>query len=192
MKKLIAVVLAVSLVLILVLGSGIALADKPEGKGNGAPSGRHYNLNIIGVPNQKNANFDGGNGARIFVDRTGQTLFYVQAGDSYQILDHDGTDGKVGQSRVSPGIILPYSSGEWDVEIWVRLVGPVDSEINWKSYYWDGTSMWVKFADFNLEKSSKFSLKTGQLLANGYEDILWELNPLNKFRILQMRIYVNG
>ncbi len=31
--------------------------------GNGAPSGAHYSLNIIGAPNPKNVNFDGGNGA---------------------------------------------------------------------------------------------------------------------------------
>ena len=33
--------------------------------GNGAPSGAHYNLNIIGVPKDKSADFSGGNGGRI-------------------------------------------------------------------------------------------------------------------------------
>src|SRR5512137_1052265 len=74
-------------------------------KGNGAPNGPHYNLNIIGVPNEKNVNFDGGNGARIFVSRTGQTQFYVHGGSSYAILDHDGTDGKVGTSLSDAGIV---------------------------------------------------------------------------------------
>jgi hypothetical protein len=32
--------------------------------GNGAPSGAHYTLNIIGVPKDKSANFDGDNGHR--------------------------------------------------------------------------------------------------------------------------------
>ena len=41
--------------------------------GNGAPSGAHYTLNIIGMSKDKAADFDGGSGHRIFVDlgRTG-------------------------------------------------------------------------------------------------------------------------
>src|SRR5438445_10399461 len=35
--------------------------------GNGAPSGAHYNLNIIGVPRDKTADMTGDNGHRIFV-----------------------------------------------------------------------------------------------------------------------------
>ena len=60
-------------------------AAKPEFKGNGLPRGKSYNLNIIGVPNVKNDNFDGGNGARIFVKRTGPTQFFVFGGDAYEI-----------------------------------------------------------------------------------------------------------
>ena len=186
MKKIIAVSLTVAMLLTLVLGTG-ALA----GTGNGAPSGQHYNLNIIGVPKGMNANFDGGNGARIFVSRTGSTQFYVHGGDSYAILDHDGTDGVVGTSRLDPGIIFPYdtTSDTWKVQIWVRLVGPKDSSIHWTSKYWDGAE-WVLFGEFTLDKSSKFSLKTGQLLMDGYQDILWQLDPVTKFRNLQMRIYL--
>src|SRR5215213_5641767 len=36
--------------------------------GNGAPSGAHYTLNIIGVPKDESPDFSGGNGHRIFVD----------------------------------------------------------------------------------------------------------------------------
>src|SRR5215212_6096604 len=36
--------------------------------GNGAPSGAHYNLNIIGMSHDKSANMTGGDGHRIFVD----------------------------------------------------------------------------------------------------------------------------
>src|SRR5262249_60391823 len=35
--------------------------------GNGAPSGSHYTLNIIGVPKGKTADMTGNNGSRIFV-----------------------------------------------------------------------------------------------------------------------------
>jgi hypothetical protein len=170
------------------------LAVKPLNKGNLAPSGQHYNLNIIGVPNEMNDNFNGGQGSRIFVSRTGTTSFYVHGGTSYQILDRDGTDGSVGSSRTAPGIIFPYDAGAtptWRVQIYVRLLGPKDSSVKWKSYYYDGTE-YILFSDFtiNRERPSKFSLKTGQLLADGYEDILWEMYDKTNFRILQMRIYL--
>ena len=41
--------------------------------GNGAPSGPHYNLNIIGVPKDKTADMTGNNGHRIFVPLLGKT-----------------------------------------------------------------------------------------------------------------------
>ena len=167
--------------------------------GNGAPSGAHKNLNIIGAPKQKNANFDGGNGSRIFVKRTGQTVFYVYGGDAYEIKDHDGTDGKVGRpgrGYANAGLVLPYEAGTsgigdggaWQVQIYMRLVGPKTSKIEWTTEYWDGDD-WVLLAEFDLTKSSKFSLKTSELLVDGYRDILWKLDPVTKFRTLQLRLY---
>ncbi|MHC4497843.1 MAG: hypothetical protein ACYS9T_05690 [Planctomycetota bacterium] len=188
MKK----VIITSLIVLMVVGIGILFA----GKGNKAPKGKHHNLNIIGVPNQKNDNFDGGNGSRIFVKRTGVTTFYVHGGNSYEVLDHDGTDGKVGEDRLNPGIIFPYDatrSPTWRVQIWVRLLGPKGSEVNWRSYYYDtGGATYVLWSEFTLKKEtpSKFTEKTGSLLRDGYQDMLWELDPVKKFRICQMRIYL--
>jgi hypothetical protein len=163
-------------------------------KGNGTPSGKHYNLNIIGVPNAKNVNFDGGEGSRIFVLRTGSTQFYVHGGTSYQILDHDGTDGKVGSGLEDPGIIFPYDANKsptWRVDIYVRLLGPKGSEANWTSYYYDAAGdAYVLYDTFHLDKSSKFSLRTNSLLADGYQDMLWVLDPVTKFRLCQMRIFL--
>ncbi len=98
----------------------LTLTSVFAGVGNGAPTGAHYNLNIIGVPKAKGDNFDGGNGARIFVSRTGSTQFYVHGGTSYEVLDHDGTDGKVGSGLTDPGIVFPYNesaSPTWRIEI---------------------------------------------------------------------------
>ena len=162
--------------------------------GNGSPSGQHYNLNIIGVPNPKNVNFGGGEGSRIFVLRTGATTFYVHGGTSYDIVDHDGTDGSVGTDRLHPGIIFPYdatASPTWRVQIWVRLQGPVDSSVHFLTKYWDGTA-YVFWDEFTLKKDapSKFTEKTGSLLADGYQDMLWVLDQKTNFRICQMRIYL--
>jgi len=179
--------------MVLLLASMIAVPVLAQNQvtGNGAPSGQHYNLNIIGVPNPKNVNFDGGNGARIFVSRTGTTQFYVHGGDSYQVLDRDGTDGKVGTGLADPGIIFPYDSttGTWQVQIWMRLVGPKDSSVTWTSAYWDG-STYVLYSTFALDKSSKFTLHTSDLLKDGYQDMLWTLDPTTNFRVCQMRIFL--
>ena len=189
MKKILAIVLAVAMVASI---AGIALAQVAE-TGNGAPSGAHYNLNIIGVPNEK-VDFDGGNGARIFVSRNGPTTFYVNGGTSYEVLDRNGTDGEVGWSRTQPGIIFPYdatATPTWRVQIWVRLEGPQGSSVQWTSAYFDGTE-YVLYDQFTLtkDKSTKFTEKTGQLLADQYQDMLWTLDQKTNFRICQMRIYL--
>jgi hypothetical protein len=187
MKKMLCALVLMSLM-------ALPLLQPVYATGNEAPSGRHFNLNIIGVPKEKNDNFDGGQGSRIFVSRTGQTQFYVHGGDSYQVLDHDGTDGKVGSGLADPGIVFPYDAAAdqtWRVQIWVRLLGPKGSEVAWTSYYYDVVGdTYVLWSSFTLDKSSKFSLRTGDLLANGYQDMLWEFAPLNNFRLCQMRIYL--
>jgi len=66
--------------------------------GNGAPSGTHYDLNIIGVSHDKNANMNQGAGNVIFVglgsdDRTVTTNIQLSSGTTFQVLDKNGTDG---------------------------------------------------------------------------------------------------
>ncbi|KIC91849.1 hypothetical protein [Flavihumibacter sp. ZG627] len=60
--------------------------------GNGAPSGAHYNLNIIGVPKGKTADMTSGNGHRIFVNLSGNTKIFLKEGDDFAVLDANGTD----------------------------------------------------------------------------------------------------
>src|SRR5437762_3195471 len=55
-----------SLVLAAVLTTGIAQAAS-AGTGNGAPSGAHYNLNIIGVDNPKTSTMSSSDRHTIFV-----------------------------------------------------------------------------------------------------------------------------
>jgi hypothetical protein len=86
--------------------------------GNGAPSGSHYNLNIIGVPHDKSPNFNGGNGGRIFVDLTGSTRIDLTKGD-YQVTDADGTDGTAGFQLPDPD----DGSGQLAYSVWIRALG---------------------------------------------------------------------
>lgn len=70
------------------------------GSGNGAPSGTHYNLNIIGT-SSKNPNLSGGSGHRIFVALNGSTkIMLCESGEDancgsggFEVLDANGTDG---------------------------------------------------------------------------------------------------
>ena len=214
MKKVFAVIIAMSLILALV-PAGVALSDKPDPgyKGNGLPKdmGKSYNFNVIAVPNQKNWDMDsGGNGKRIFILRTGKTQFYVQGGDTFAIMDHDGTDGKVGTGGspgggpgmetgiTSAGIILPYDTGTdtWDCTVYVRLLGPPDSHLQWTSYYWYddnvGGAYWAQISTFQLDRNTKFGVPTGQILKDAYKDILWEWDGKHNLRICQFRIFVGA
>ncbi len=77
--------------------TAVALAQKAQ-TGNGAPSGSHYNLNIIGVPKFKNQNMDQGSGNVIFVGLgtnletvTTKILLSQSADGSFQVLDKNGS-----------------------------------------------------------------------------------------------------
>jgi hypothetical protein len=61
--------------------------------GNGAPSGYHYNLNIICVPKGKTADMTGTQGRTIFVPCEGPTKINLIEGTDFEVLDRNGTDG---------------------------------------------------------------------------------------------------
>ncbi|MGH8003137.1 MAG: hypothetical protein ACRECJ_00215 [Limisphaerales bacterium] len=61
--------------------------------GNGALSGAHYNLNLIGVPKDKTAPMDDNSGHRIFVKLDGKTNIGLSEGLVFAVLDANGTDG---------------------------------------------------------------------------------------------------
>lgn len=69
---------------------GPAVAENPS-TGNGAPSGSHYTLNVIGVSQDKTAAMDGNNGSRIFVPLWGKAKINLTEGD-FGVLDANGTD----------------------------------------------------------------------------------------------------
>src|SRR5258706_9352718 len=95
-------------------GSGIV-----QGPGNGAPSGAHYDLNIIGVANNKTADMTGDNGHRIFVDLVGNTKINLSEGD-FQVLDANGTDGTAAFRLPNPD---PTNSGTTAYSVYARALG---------------------------------------------------------------------
>ena len=133
MKKLIAIVLAVTL---LATMSGVALADNAE-TGNGCPSGPHYNLNIIGVSNPKTADMDGSNGHVIFVDLSGHSkieLMEAPEGESFAVLDANGTDGPAVFQLPKPGLDaynVDYPEGKDTVSDYSVFVRPLGKPGGW-------------------------------------------------------------
>ena len=127
MKKVITVVLAVVLTASM---SGVVFASQEE-TGNGAPSGSHYNLNIIGVKNPKTADMDGSNGHVIFVNLSGRSKINLVEGDDYAVLDANGTDGDGALLQLPDPGLDPYVVGQdmedvdtlSDYSVFVRPLG---------------------------------------------------------------------
>jgi len=113
--------------------------------GNGAPSGSHYNLNIIGVPKDKTADMNNNDGHRIFVqliNTTGSTagdiigknftdiskvntilLAAAPTGESFRVLDANATD------KTGAVFQLPFDvSATWTV--WARALGKPGGKAN--------------------------------------------------------------
>ena len=88
--------------------------------GNGAPSGEHYNLNIIAVPHAKSGDLTGG-GNVIFVGLGTKTeavttkilLDQSTIAGVFEVLDKDGTDGEAKFSLPAPG----------GYTVWARALG---------------------------------------------------------------------
>lgn len=106
------------------------------GFGNGAPSGAHYNLNIIGVPKEKSADMTGGSGHRIFVplgsdgNASSTRIQLCEAGVggecadldplSFEVLDANGTDGQASFALPDPD---PDAGGKSVYAVYARPLG---------------------------------------------------------------------
>jgi len=101
--KRLSIVLAMASLAVAVLAPGVYA-------GNGAPSGSHYTLNIIGVPHDKSWNPKWNTGSRIFVDLSGTTKIYLcESGTTspcakggFYVVDANGTDGSATYALPTP------------------------------------------------------------------------------------------
>jgi hypothetical protein len=99
--------------------AGVATAQQST-TGNGAPSGSHYNLNIIGVSKDKSSNPDWASGNVIFVALGSKTvtvttkiLLSQAAAGVFEVTDKNGTDGEASFSLPAPGTYT----------VWARALG---------------------------------------------------------------------
>jgi len=134
--------------------------------GNGGPSGAHYNLNVIGVPKNKSANFSGGNGGRIFVDLSGTTRINLTEGD-YSVVDADGTDGTAAFQLPNPD----NGEGQLAYSVWVRALGKPGGKASMTTCFteFETASTWCNSGDMVVKLSrvaggSKFVDVSKQLL----------------------------
>jgi len=104
------------------LASTIALVPAHAGTsttGNGAPSGAHYNLNLIGVDKAKSASMTGSDTHTIFVPLSGTCKINLSEGD-FQVLDGNCTDGPAAFQLPNPD---PGNTGTTVYSVYARALG---------------------------------------------------------------------
>jgi len=136
MKKII--IFALTFAMASTLGFGVVFAGQVE-TGNGAPSGAHYTLNIIGVPKDKTADMTGNSGHRIFVPLwTMRGKILLTEGD-FQVLDANGTDGVAAFQLPNPD---ENGDGKTEYSVFVRALGKPGGYLEMMTCYTDETGTW--------------------------------------------------
>jgi len=169
MKKVVVVALTLAMVLTMALGSGAVLAGN-DLNGNGVPSGAHYNLNIIGVDNPKDVDFDGGEGHRIFVDLNGKSKIGLQEGEEFRVIDANGTGGSMAKFQLpNPD---PDNTGTTVYSVFLRVLGTPNGKIKMTTCATDPVTGELICSDFQVIEvrdspahgNNKFSNVSAELL----------------------------
>ncbi len=115
--------------LITLLGAAFAIltmmpfASIPQASfatGNGAPSGAHFNLNLIGAKTTNCPQTDSSGGNRIFVALKGDSDIFLTPGTTFQVLDNNAcTDGSALFQLPPP----TTSTGAQAYTVWARVEG---------------------------------------------------------------------
>ena len=189
--------------------------------GNGAPSGPHYNLNIIGVSHDKNPNMNGnGSGNVIFVDLgtksgvavTTKILLSQAANGVFEVLDKNGTDGEASFALPAPGTYTVWAralgtpGGQAKIATCATFVDPTtglasilcstDNEVfvrgTGKSSFRNVTSA---LTTMTLVAGSPAQLACGTTSVSLFDaclqDFLWQYDN-NGLKLLQVRFYPNS
>jgi len=175
--------------------------------GNGAPSGAHYNLNIIGVPKDKTASMTGANGHVIFTKLFGNTKIGLQEGP-FQVIDANGTDGNGALFQLpNPD---PDGDGVTAYSVFARALGKPGGSSRTTSCLTDDTGTWCSTESMVLVRGtgkSSFANVSKELLtlcldtdgdlvcdtrtslfADSEADYFWSYDN-NGLRLAQLRFY---
>lgn len=177
--------------------------------GNGAPSGYHYNLNIIGVSNT--ANFSGGKGAGgkvIFVPLSGSCKINLQQG-LFQVIDGNCVDD--GSANFQLPAADPTNTGTTTYSVWVRALGkpggssttttcatdPITNEVYCSLSQSVQTRTKGKSTFTNVSKELLYiyqdidgdgRIDRVPLFDSRLQDYYWQYDN-NKLKVLQLRFY---
>ena len=138
-------------------------ALQAQATGNGAPSGAHYNLNIIGVPKGKTADMTGSNGHRIFVPLYGTCKINLTEGD-FQVLDGNCTNGDSAFQLPNPD---PDGDGTTSYSVYSRALGKPGGSSTTTTCFTDATGTWCSIFQMVLVRDtgqSKFTNVSRELL----------------------------
>ncbi len=91
--------------------------------GNGAPSGKHFSLNLIGVPRNKTATITTGN--RIFLPLEGSAKVNLSEGP-FAVIDANGTDGTAAFQLPAPDA---DGDGVTSYSVFARALGKPNGSI---------------------------------------------------------------
>lgn len=112
-----------------------ATTGASAGTGNGAPSGQHYNLNLIGFANGQTTKTTTGTGGNvIFVPLSGHCEIDLAMG-SFAVLDNNCTDGTSAQFQLpNPDVT---NSGTTTYSVFVRALGKPGNTADMKTCAYD-------------------------------------------------------
>lgn len=174
--------------------------------GNGAPSGPHYNLNIIGK-GDKTCGTNTGGGNRIFVPLSGSSKIMLSQG-SFDVLDYCGLDGSASFQLPNPD---PTNSGTTTYSVYARALGkpkgssttttcatdPTTSETYCSVYSYVATRNTGKSTFTNVSKELLYvyvdlnadgALERYPLFSEALKDYYWQYDN-NGLKVLQLRFY---
>lgn len=185
--------------------------DESQAAGNEAPSGPHFNLNIIGVPKGKTASMSASEGHRIFVPLEGNCRIRLSMGE-FSVLDGNCTDGPADFQLPSPD---SDNDGVTAYSVWARAAGkpggksettPCATYLNPETGFgeeWCSTSQMIslrtkggqKFEDVSklllylyLDLNGDGTLERYPLFDPTLQNFLWNYNNQG-LKILQLRFY---
>jgi hypothetical protein len=201
LKKILTIVLALAMVASI---AGAAMAQQ-DVTGNGAPSGAHYNLNLIGVSNPKTTDMTGSNGHVIFVNLKGNTKILLQEGPAdvfdFQVLDANGTDGTASFQLPDPD---PDNTGTTWYSVYARVLGKPDGSGNITSGFVDTDgNVWMSTYSYlpvrntgkstfdNVSKELLYVYVDGvryNLFSNKLYQYFWNYDN-NGCKVVQLRFY---
>lgn len=158
----------------------VALAVPAFATGNGAPSGAHYTLNIIGVKNAKTAPMDDSNRHTIFVPLTGSARIMLTEGD-FQVLDGNAFDGTAAFQLPNPipenippeDYLDPSVTITTTYSVYVRALGKVGGKATvTPGIIYDDGETWLSAGSVTVERAkgkSTFDNCTRELLFVYYD-----------------------